>query len=103
MAGLPQVVIERAKEILKNLESHSLDITNKNGSIEKEASSKKQASKNLSDKVEKQPETSQMTMFQTHVDPRIETVLNKLEATDPNRMTPIEALMMITELKKLVD
>ena len=103
MAGLPQVVIERAKEILKNLESHSLDITNKNGSIEKEASSKKEASKNLSDKVEKQPETSQMTMFQTHVDPRIETVLNKLEATDPNRMTPIEALMMITELKKLVD
>jgi DNA mismatch repair protein MutS len=103
MAGLPQVVIERAKEILKNLESHSLDITNKNGSIEKEASSKKEASKNLSDKVEKQPQTSQMTMFQTHVDPRIETVLNKLEATDPNRMTPIEALMMITELKKLVD
>lgn len=103
MAGLPQVVIERAKEILKNLESHSLDITNKNGSIEQEASTKKEASKNLSEKVEKQPETSQMSMFQTHVDPRIETVLNKLEATDPNRMTPIEALMLITELKKLVD
>lgn len=103
MAGLPRVVIERAKEILKNLESHSLDITNKNGSIEMEASTKKEASKNLSEKVDKQPETSQMTMFQTHVDPRIETVLNKLEATDPNRMTPIEALMMLTELKKLVD
>ncbi|MEX2476996.1 MAG: DNA mismatch repair protein MutS [Gracilimonas sp.] len=103
MAGLPQVVIERAKEILKNLESHSLDITNKNGSVEKEASSKKEATKKLSDKIEKQPETSQMTMFQTHVDPRLETVLNKLEATDPNRMTPIEALMLITELKKLVD
>ncbi|MEX0723417.1 MAG: DNA mismatch repair protein MutS [Gracilimonas sp.] len=103
MAGLPQVVIERAKEILKNLESHSLDITNKNGSVEKEASSKKEATKKLSNKIEKQPETSQMTMFQTHVDPRLETVLNKLEATDPNRMTPIEALMMITELKKLVD
>jgi len=103
MAGLPQVVIERAKEILKNLESHSLDITNKNGSIEKEASSKKEATKKLSDNIEKQPETSQMSMFQTHVDPRLETVLNKLEATDPNRMTPIEALMLITELKKLVD
>jgi len=103
MAGLPQVVIERAKEILKNLENHSLDITNKNGSIEKEASSKKEATKKLSDNIEKQPETSQMSMFQTHVDPRLETVLNKLEATDPNRMTPIEALMLITELKKLVD
>jgi DNA mismatch repair protein MutS len=103
MAGLPQVVIERAKEILKNLESHSLDITNKNGAIEQEASSKKEASKNLSQKVEKQPEISQMSMFQTHVDPRIETLLNKLEATDPNRMTPIEALMLLTELKRLAE
>jgi DNA mismatch repair protein MutS len=103
MAGLPKVVIERAKEILKNLESHSLDITNKNGAIEKEATTKKEAAKNLSEKVDKQEETSQMTMFQTHVDPRIETVLNKLEATDPNRMTPIEALMMLTELKRLVE
>ncbi|MEX0844981.1 MAG: DNA mismatch repair protein MutS, partial [Balneolaceae bacterium] len=91
MAGLPKVVIERAKEILKNLERHSLDITNKNGSIEKEASSKKEATQNLSKKIERQDEISQMSMFQTHVDPRIETVLNKLEATDPNRMTPIEA------------
>ncbi len=103
MAGLPQVVIERAKEILKNLESHSLDITNKNGAIEKEASTKKEASKNLSKKVEKQPEISQMSMFQTHVDPKIETVLNKLEAIDTNRMTPIEALMLLTELKRLAE
>ncbi|MBD3616525.1 MAG: DNA mismatch repair protein MutS [Gracilimonas sp.] len=103
MAGLPQVVIERAKEILKNLESHSLDITNKNGTIEKEVSKKKEASKKLAEKIDKQPETSQMSMFQTHVDPRFETVLNKLEATDPNRMTPIEALMLLTELKRLVD
>jgi DNA mismatch repair protein MutS len=44
-----------------------------------------------------------MNLFATHVDPGLETVLNKLEASDPNRMTPIEALMMITELKKLVD
>ncbi|MEX2602750.1 MAG: DNA mismatch repair protein MutS [Gracilimonas sp.] len=103
MAGLPKVVIERAKEILKNLERHSLDITNKNGTIEKEASSKKEATQNLSKKIERQDKISQMSMFQTHVDPRIETVLNKLEATDPNRMTPIEALMLISELKRLVD
>ncbi len=103
MAGLPGVVIDRAKEILKNLENHSLDITNKNGSIEGKASKQKDAAKNLSNKIEKQPETDQMALFATHVDPRLETVLNKLEASDPNRMTPIEALMMITELKKIVD
>lgn len=103
MAGLPQIVIDRAKVILKNLESHSLDITNKNGSLEGKASAQKDAAKNLSDKIEKQDEIEQMNLFATHVDPRLETVLNKLEASDPNRMTPIEALMMITELKKFVD
>lgn len=103
MAGLPQIVIDRAKDILKNLESHSLDITNKNGSLEGKASVQKDAAKNLSDKIEKQDEIEQMNLFATHVDPRLETVLNKLEASDPNRMTPIEALMMITELKKIVD
>ena len=103
MAGLPQIVIDRAKDILKNLESHSLDITNKNGSLEGKASAQKDAAKNFSDKIEKQDEIEQMNLFATHVDPRLETVLNKLEASDPNRMTPIEALMMITELKKIVD
>ncbi|MFY0683300.1 MAG: DNA mismatch repair protein MutS [Balneola sp.] len=103
MAGLPQIVIDRAKDILKNLERHSLDITNKNGSLEGKATAQKDAAKNLSNKIEKQEEIDQMNLFATHVDPRLETVLNKLEASDPNRMTPIEALMMITELKKIVD
>ncbi|MTI87100.1 MAG: DNA mismatch repair protein MutS [Balneolaceae bacterium] len=103
MAGLPATVINRAKEILKNLESHSLDITNKNGSIEKEASAKKEATQKISANIEKQKEVDQLSMFQTHVDPRVETVLNKIEATDPNRMTPIEALMLVSELKRMVD
>tara|TARA_R110002124_G_scaffold45693_2_gene137946 strand:+ start:12293 stop:14962 length:2670 start_codon:yes stop_codon:yes gene_type:complete len=103
MAGLPQIVIDRAKDILKNLERHSLDITNKNGPLEGKASAQKDAAKNLSKKIEKQDEIDQMNLFATHVDPRLETVLNKLEASDPNRMTPIEALMMITELKKIVE
>lgn len=102
MAGLPDVVINRAKEILKNLESHSLDITNKNGTIEKEVSAKKKAGKAMTEELEKQDPIDQMSLFQTHVDPRMETVLNKLEATDPNRMTPIEALMLLTELKKII-
>jgi DNA mismatch repair protein MutS len=43
-----------------------------------------------------------MTLFDTHVDPKVETVLNKLEASDPERMTPIEALLLLSELKRLV-
>lgn len=102
MAGLPKVVIERAKEILRNLESHSLDITNKNGGIETQASSGKMATKNIAKNIEKQPEIEQISLFATHVDPKLETVLNKLEALDPNRITPIEALMLVTELKNIV-
>tara|TARA_R110000868_G_scaffold259361_3_gene517186 strand:- start:16169 stop:18838 length:2670 start_codon:yes stop_codon:yes gene_type:complete len=102
MAGLPAIVINRAKEILTNLERHSLDITNKNGSIEGQASIGKEAAKNLSQKIEKQDEIEQMSLFNTHIDPRVETLMNKLEAIDPNRMTPIEALMLVSELKRML-
>lgn len=102
MAGLPEVVISRAKEILSNLENHSLDITNKNGSIEGKAIKQKEATTSLSENIEKQDEIEQMSLFNTHIDPRVETLMNKLEATDPNRMTPIEALMLVTELKKVL-
>ncbi len=102
MAGLPKIVIDRAKEILHNLEQHSLDITNKSGSIESKAGQSKKATALLGQKIEKQAEIQQISLFSTHVDPKLETVLNKLEAVDPNRITPIEALMLLTELKNVV-
>lgn len=102
MAGLPQVVINRAKEILSNLESHSLDVSHEgNGAIKKTAA-KKEAARKASKEVEKQEQLPQMTLFDTHVDPKIETVINKLEASDPERMTPIEALLLLSELKRIV-
>lgn len=103
MAGLPKVVIERAKEILKNLESHSLDITNKNGGISTEAAAKKEATAHLSEKIKPQPPIDQMSLFHSQIDPKIETILNKLQASDPNRMTPIEALMLLADLKKMAE
>lgn len=45
MAGLPSIVIERAKEILSNLENHSLDLTDSNGTLEEGAKKKKAAVK----------------------------------------------------------
>jgi DNA mismatch repair protein MutS len=103
MAGLPEVLIRRATEILHNLESHSLDITNSNGTVRSEAARKKDASSNLSSKVEKQQEIEQMSLFGSLTDPRVETLLNKLEACDPNRMTPVESLLLLSELKRLAD
>ena len=102
MAGLPQVVINRAKEILANLESHTLDVSHEgNGAIQQSAS-KKEAAKKSMQQIESQQQLPQMTLFDTHIDPNVETVLNKLEACDPERMTPIEALLLMSELKRLL-
>ncbi|MFW6157530.1 MAG: DNA mismatch repair protein MutS, partial [Balneolaceae bacterium] len=103
MAGLPSIVIERAREILKNLESHSLDITDENGTLEEGAKKKKAAAKKTAKKMDRQPEQNQFSLFQTQLDPKVETLMNKLEACDPNRMTPVESLLLLTELKKLAD
>lgn len=102
MAGLPDVVIERAKEILGNLESHSLDVTNKNGTPESDAIKQKAAAKKMTESIPVQSEISQMNLFANHLDPKFETLMNKLEAIDPNRITPIEALMIVTELKQVL-
>lgn len=102
MAGLPDVVINRAKEILANLESHSLDVSHEgNGAIKKTAA-KKEAAKKTTKEVQNQEQIPQMTLFDTHVDPRIETLMDKIEASDPERMTPIEALLLLSELKKIM-
>ncbi|MDZ7716866.1 MAG: DNA mismatch repair protein MutS [Balneolaceae bacterium] len=103
MAGLPSIVIDRAREILKNLESHSLDITDSTGTLEEGAKKKAAAAKKAAKNVDKQEQISQPSLFQTQMDPRIEQIIDKLEATDPNRMTPIESLMLLSELKKLLD
>jgi len=103
MAGLPNVVIERAQEILKNLESHSLDLTNENGTLEGGAKKKKAAAQKAAKNIEKQDQMPQMSLFQAQMDPNLETVMNKLDACDPNRMTPIESLLFVSELKKLVE
>ncbi len=116
MAGLPQIVIERAKVILGNLEKHSLDVTNKNGDPQNRepdengdprpeplsrGAARKTAARNTVKQVDKQENLPQMSLFQASTDPNLEMVMDKLDAADPNRMTPIEALMLLNELKRL--
>ena len=95
MAGLPIEVINRAKAILQNLERHSLDITNKNGET-----LRSQDTRSAMITLEKQPEIPQLSLFAGFSDPRWETIKNKLEGIDPNRLSPIEALLLITEMKR---
>ncbi|MCA1801053.1 MAG: DNA mismatch repair protein MutS [Rhodothermaceae bacterium] len=103
MAGLPTIVLQRAREILTNLEQHSLDITNSNGTLQEGAKARKEAAKAVTARMEKQAVLPQMSLFQTEIDPRLEQLRDKLKASDPNRMTPIEALMLLSELKRLAE
>jgi len=101
MAGLPQVVISRAREILTNLESHTLDVSHDGNGAVTQTARKKEAARKTVQEVQKQEQLPQMTLFDAHMDPNVETLLNKLEASDPERMTPIEALLLLSELKRL--
>ena len=86
LAGVPAPVLERAKELAAKLSD--ADITEK---IRDEAASAP-ASRPAPQFGE------QLSFFFT--DPKQEEILSLLESCDPDRMTPIEALQFLAELKK---
>ena len=80
MAGIPKMVLQRADEILKELENNK-DIGNKTDGKEKIKSSK-----------------IQLSMFQLD-DPAMMSVKEEIKKMDLNSLSPIEALMKLSELK----
>jgi DNA mismatch repair protein MutS len=108
MAGLPNVVISRARQILSNLESHTLEVQaneNESSTVTIEAAKAAQQKKAALHGLEHTPnqdKVPQLSLFQMNVDPRHEMIFNKLNAADTDRMTPIEALMLLSELRRLL-
>jgi len=85
LAGLPTEVVKRAKQILSNLESNELDIHNQPklaGGGGKPGT----------------PEV-QLTFFTA----REEKLVQELKGMDPDRMTPMEALMKLREMREEVE
>jgi DNA mismatch repair protein MutS len=82
LAGIPEGVIERAKEVLNNLEQGEFT----EGGVPKLAVSRK---KKLA------WEARQRTLFQSPPDP----IRRALREIDPNRLTPLDALNVLNELK----
>jgi DNA mismatch repair protein MutS len=80
LAGLPDSIITRAREILANLEQGELD----------EAGQAR-----LAHARRNQQHAQQMSLF-SHGDSRI---IEQLEAIDVDRITPVEALTALAELK----
>ncbi len=83
LAGLPDKVIDRAREILSNLERGEFDAMG----MPKLARSKAGASK------PKSP-------FQPSLFSQPDPIRSELKKIDPDQMTPIEALKVLSELKK---
>jgi DNA mismatch repair protein MutS len=87
MAGMPVKVVERAKEILKHLENtHGYDDAKRSASI-------------ASTKSESAP--AQLSFFQLD-DPALAQIREEILNIDINNLTPVEALMKLNEIKKLL-
>jgi DNA mismatch repair protein MutS len=82
LAGIPEGVIERAKEVLTNLEQGEFT----EAGVPKLAVSKKR---------KLAWESHQRTLFQSPPDP----IREALRRVDPNRLTPLEALNILSEMK----
>jgi len=84
MAGMPVALIQRANDILSHLEkSHSSEeLTSKAKTIQKESD-------------------VQLSFFQLD-DPVLEQIKDQIIKTDINTLTPVEALMKLNEIKKMI-
>lgn len=96
MAGMPAKVVQRAQEVLGKLEkNHSADLsalgTPGNISNKTEAATR---SDNSSGEM-------QLSFFQLD-DPVLEQIREEILKTDINNLTPVEALMKLNEIKKLL-
>lgn len=85
MAGLPQSVIKRAGEILKQLENDR----DKNDSIQKNV-----------DSIAAAREGMQLSFFQLD-DPILAQIRDEIAGLDINSLTPLEALNKLSEIKKI--
>ena len=90
MAGMPPSLIDRANEILKQLEAKNVD--DEEGT---ENSTIKSAVKKL------EAPKLQLSIFDTHSQ-AFDDIRKILEAVDINRLTPVEALLKLQEIKSMV-
>ncbi len=106
MAGMPRKVLERAEGILKQLEgerkkgSEKNVLSNgegKNGALE--IVEKKQLSETKNHSLA--GNDYQLSFFQLN-DPVLEQIKEQIEKTDINTLTPVEALLKLNEIKKLI-
>ncbi|WP_103030457.1 DNA mismatch repair protein MutS [Salinibacter altiplanensis] len=109
MAGLPDAVIARAREVLQNLESQHLEVGgDETGDATSEDLPSGDGLRAEKGDAEAVPDLEDSQATQMHLfgqpDPAAEEIKEMLGEVDPNRITPVEALMKLAEMKeKLAD
>lgn len=90
MAGMPPQLILRASEILAQLEE--------------QRSAQEEKAESLGDKLKavQNVQAMQLNIFDAAPDPRFEKMRGYVEALDLNRMTPIESMLKLLEIKKML-
>ncbi|ATA93764.1 DNA mismatch repair protein MutS [Capnocytophaga canimorsus] len=83
MAGMPQFVIQKANKMLKKLESSH-------------------TSEDTSQKLKSAQKEMQLSFFNMD-DPLLEEIKSEILQLDINTLTPVEALMKLNQIKKLID
>jgi DNA mismatch repair protein MutS len=81
VAGMPKVIISKAEKILKNLE------------LDKTENTKKELNTIDND------DNQQLSFFQLD-DPILSDIRNEIENLDVNSLTPVDALILLNEIKK---
>jgi DNA mismatch repair protein MutS len=82
MAGMPQQVIQKANKILKKLEN-------------------KHVSEDVGDKLKSDSDEMQLSFFNLD-DPLLEEIKEEITNLDIDTLTPVEALMKLNEIKRLL-
>jgi DNA mismatch repair protein MutS len=93
LAGMPQSVVLRANEILHHLEKEQV----------KEDSKEKASPKMEASRADSIPKNNYQLSFFDPVDPKIEALKQKITLLDINTLSPIEALLKLNELKKMME
>jgi DNA mismatch repair protein MutS len=97
MAGMPASLIDRANEILAQLEEKQFD-ENEDGQSTQMQQSKKHLEKQVR---ELNHPKMQLSIFDAHSQ-TFDDIRKRLNEIDINRLTPVEALMKLNEIKGLI-
>ena len=89
MAGLPGTLLDRSRQILTQLENQALEVKSSNEKVSM-----------VHPEHFTQP---QMSLFQAPIDPKLEEIGALLAALNPEEMTPIDALLLLSRLHQKVN